>query len=551
MKGLAKVLGLVVFVLFLAGVASATMGGIEQPVQLILKAAAPPVIDGDMDPIWQCAQEHIQTLNEGALQDDWFDLFGSWRMLWDETNIYLFFYRMDDVIVDEHANAYEQDGHEFYFDADNSKVAGSFDAINDIQIRINHWYTQDSEITFWYGTAAAWDPAFSPTGIVFANKDLDSGLGWTLEVAVPVANILMEPEAGLQFGFEHQTNDNDGSARDVVGKWWNASGNSWFDAGIWGTCELSAVTTGDGILPVLPVTAAIAIDGEQDDAWKALPIYPCNTWVWDGTVFDETLIDDWKDDRVQFQTAYDADNFYCLTKVFDDVVVDEHANTYERDGVEFYFDGDNSKVVPYDGVDDIQMRLNHGYVTTDDIDGGGIVGNIKSQVNFAVGDQDDGYTIEFSVPLAAIAVDPSLGTVFGFELQTNDNDAAARENMRRWWHHSNESWHDATIFGEAVIAGTDAVAERPGVVREFALGQNYPNPFNPVTTIPYSVKTTGYVKLAVYDLMGKEVANLVDGTQSAGSYDATLNGTSLVSGVYFYKLQTADQTVTRKMTLMK
>jgi hypothetical protein len=123
--------------------------------------------------------------------------------------------------------------------------------------------------------------------------------------------------------------------------------------------------------------------------------------------------------------------------------------------------------------------------------------------------------------------------------------------MRRWWHHSNESWHDATIFGEAELVGAVGVTERPGVVREFALGQNYPNPFNPVTTIPYSVKTTGHVKLAVYDLMGKEVASLVDGTQSAGSYDATLNGMNLVSGVYFYKLQTADQTVTRKMTLMK
>src|SRR4030042_2257400 len=148
MKGCAKVVGLVVAVLFLAGVASATMGGLEQETSLVLKAAAPPVIDGDLDGMWQNATEHIQTLNEGTIQDDWFDLFGSWRMLWDENYIYLFFYRMDDVIVDEHANAYEQDGTEFYFDADNSKVEGAFDAINDIQIRINHWYAVDTDISF-------------------------------------------------------------------------------------------------------------------------------------------------------------------------------------------------------------------------------------------------------------------------------------------------------------------------------------------------------------------------------------------------------------------
>ncbi|MBN1894668.1 T9SS type A sorting domain-containing protein [bacterium] len=551
MKGLAKVLGLVVFVLFLTGVASATMGGLEQETQLILKAATPPVIDGDLDPIWQNAQEHIQTLNEGTVQDDWFDLFGSWRMLWDEEFIYLFFYRMDDVIVDEHANAYEQDGTEFYFDADNSKVEGSFDGINDIQIRVNHWYTQDSEITFWYGTAAAWDPAFDPTGIVLANKDMDSGLGFTTEVAVPVANILMEPEPGLEFGFEHQTNDNDGAARDVVGKWWNASGDSWFDAGIWGTCVLSGQTTSE-VQPVFPITGPVAIDGAQDDAWKTLPVYSCNTFVWDDTPFDETLVDDWTDNRIQFQTAYDADNFYCLTKVYDDVIVDEHANTHEQDGVEWYFDGDNSKVNPYDGLDDTQMRINHWHVTTDDITGTFGSAFDKSTVDFAVAEDDNGFLVEFSVPLATIGIDATAGTVFGWEVQTNDNDAAARDVMRRWWHHSNESWRDASIFGEAeLVTGTVGVAERPGVVREFALGQNYPNPFNPVTTIPYSVKTSGHVKLAVYDLMGKEVATLVDGTQSAGSYDATLNGHNLVSGVYFYKLQTADQTVTRKMTLMK
>jgi hypothetical protein len=550
MKGLAKVLGLVVFVLFLSGVASAAMGGLEQDTQLVLKAAAPPVIDGDLDPIWQNAQEHIMTNYESTVPDDWFDLFMSWRMLWDETNIYLFFYRMDDVLVDEHNDAYQQDGTEFYFDADNSKVEGAYDGINDIQIRINHWYTQDSEITFWFGTSAQWP--FSPTGIVFVNKDLDSGLGFTTEVAVPVANILLEPEAGLEIGFDMQANDNDGSVRDVAGHWWAPNGNAWFDAGLWGTCILSGQTTSE-VQPVFQAPGPITIDGAQDDAWKSLPVYSCNTWVWDGTPFDETLIDDWTDNRVQFQTAWDADNFYCLTRVFDDVIVDEHANSWEQDGVEFYFDGDNSKVAPYDGIDDTQMRINHWYVTTDDITGTFPGAFDKSTVNFAIADADDnlGFLIEFSVPLATIAVDPSAGTVFGWEVQSNDNDAAARESMRRWWHHSNESWHDATIFGEAELVGAVGVTERPGVVREFALGQNYPNPFNPVTTIPYSVKTTGHVKLAVYDLMGKEVASLVDGTQSAGSYDATLNGMNLVSGVYFYKLQTADQTVTRKMTLMK
>jgi hypothetical protein len=83
------------------------------------------------------------------------------------------------------------------------------------------------------------------------------------------------------------------------------------------------------------------------------------------------------------------------------------------------------------------------------------------------------------------------------------------------------------------------------------LSQNYPNPFNPTTTIAYALKVNGKVRLSVYDLMGEEVAVLVDGIQSAGNHEAQFSGVNLTSGVYFYKLQAADQVITRKMMLVK
>lgn len=83
------------------------------------------------------------------------------------------------------------------------------------------------------------------------------------------------------------------------------------------------------------------------------------------------------------------------------------------------------------------------------------------------------------------------------------------------------------------------------------LSQNYPNPFNPTTTIAYALNVNGTARLSVYDLAGKEVAVLVDGIQSAGNYQAQLDGVNLTSGIYFYKLQTAEQVLTRKMTLIK
>lgn len=98
-----------------------------------------------------------------------------------------------------------------------------------------------------------------------------------------------------------------------------------------------------------------------------------------------------------------------------------------------------------------------------------------------------------------------------------------------------------------------AVKELPGgaVASSFALSQNYPNPFNPMTQIKYSVPQTAHVSLKVYNNLGQEVATLFDGIQRAGNYVAAFNGTKLAAGVYFYRLQSKDVSITKKLVLMK
>jgi len=85
----------------------------------------------------------------------------------------------------------------------------------------------------------------------------------------------------------------------------------------------------------------------------------------------------------------------------------------------------------------------------------------------------------------------------------------------------------------------------------FGLSQNYPNPFNPSTIIDYSVSAKSQVSLIVYDLLGNQVAELVNDVKDAGNYSASFNASGLSSGVYFYKLSSAGQTITKKLTLMK
>jgi hypothetical protein len=82
------------------------------------------------------------------------------------------------------------------------------------------------------------------------------------------------------------------------------------------------------------------------------------------------------------------------------------------------------------------------------------------------------------------------------------------------------------------------------VPERFALQQNYPNPFNPSTVIKYSipVNKTGssFVKISVYDILGKEVSLIVDREQRPGNYEVTFDGTNISSGIYFYRIEVSN-----------
>ncbi|NUN68482.1 MAG: T9SS type A sorting domain-containing protein, partial [Bacteroidetes bacterium] len=90
-----------------------------------------------------------------------------------------------------------------------------------------------------------------------------------------------------------------------------------------------------------------------------------------------------------------------------------------------------------------------------------------------------------------------------------------------------------------------------GAASSFGLGQNYPNPFNPATSIQYHIPVSGSVSLKVYDMLGKEVAVLVNGVRPAGENTASFNAATLPSGMYFYTLRAANFTATKKMMLVK
>lgn len=112
----------------------------------------------------------------------------------------------------------------------------------------------------------------------------------------------------------------------------------------------------------------------------------------------------------------------------------------------------------------------------------------------------------------------------------------------------------SSTFGFQTTAVNDVKEDKKDqIVREYSLKQNFPNPFNPSTVIRYSLAKEGNVRLSVFDVLGKEVAVLVDRNQNAGSYSVDFNSNqhNIPSGIYFYTLRTGSFVSTRKMIIIK
>ncbi len=120
---------------------------------------------------------------------------------------------------------------------------------------------------------------------------------------------------------------------------------------------------------------------------------------------------------------------------------------------------------------------------------------------------------------------------------------------------------DDGMMGQFLVTNpTDVMEEKSSLPNSFSLEQNYPNPFNPSTIISYQIPTGSHITLKVFDMLGKEVATLVDEFKTAGSYNSQFSinnlpagrqGYQLSSGVYFYQLKTSTFMETKKFVLMK
>ncbi len=113
----------------------------------------------------------------------------------------------------------------------------------------------------------------------------------------------------------------------------------------------------------------------------------------------------------------------------------------------------------------------------------------------------------------------------------------------------NDGTIDDSLFVNNQTVGTENTFT--GIPAEYNLLQNYPNPFNPATTITFDLPEQSRVSLTVYNILGEQVASLVDEVREAGRHQAVFDASGFSSGIYFYRLSTDSYTETRKMLLIK
>ena len=277
--------------------------------------------------------------------------------------------------------------------------------------------------------------------------------------------------------------------------------------------------------------------------------------------------------------ALDKNNLYVAYDINDNVVLDDPkyypGSTWQADAAELFIGLYNmdevARTVAYKHgkTPDYHLRFNkqkaredHWEIETTDL--------LLPGPNYYWNDKfPSGYVIEAKIPLKDLATKRNTAAMpldeiyvkegfrVMFDLGIFDaDDLTVNRKSRIFWTPSNKDngYKDATLWGFTWLGDTDVIAtgvEDAEMPVTYSLDQNYPNPFNPTTQIKYSVANAGNVSLKVFDVLGREVADLVNKHQDAGHYSVNFNASALSSGIYFYRIESGSFVSVKKMMLVK
>ncbi len=185
-------------------------------------------------------------------------------------------------------------------------------------------------------------------------------------------------------------------------------------------------------------------------------------------------------------------------------------------------------------------------------------GSVSSCANCHVNPAGGGARNSFGAAIQNGHLDGGGHVIWNAEIAALDSDGDGFTNGEEL-QDPNGTWTSGTIGNPDLVTnpGDPNSHPEPNSVEveitptEYSLSQNYPNPFNPSTVIKYNLPEKGFTTLTVYNSLGEKVSQLVNGFQYQGSYSVKFSAENLSSGIYIYKLQSGNFSMTRKMILMK
>jgi hypothetical protein len=297
-----------------------------------------------------------------------------------------------------------------------------------------------------------------------------------------------------------------------------------------------------------------------------------------------------------YYSAWDDTYLYIYEEVTDDIVnLTNGSNYWANDCIDVKIDPDPTMGSPNNvfclaltckDSGDVDASMWGGIADLVETVGGGWADTANSgnptKADYARKSTDDGYVLELRIKWAWVAttdkgpIEPAVGNQYGFAILNHDNDATTRDGSIEWAAEMTDHvWDDCSNMGYIELLADHkikyvpqnlrnpdnvhphpewyitAVSRQSAVVKDFALFQNYPNPFNPTTTIRFAIAKSRFVSLKVHDVLGRTVATLVAENIIPGTHEVSFDGTSLASGVYFYRLQAGDFVATKKLLLLK
>jgi hypothetical protein len=344
----------------------------------------------------------------------------------------------------------------------------------------------------------------------------------------------------------------------------------------------------------------ITIDAQKDAYYNTLT-GPNDGWVWIPSVsWANTAqpLDD-IDLSANWYSAWDETYLYIYEEISDDALYQNQTTWWANDCVDIKIDPDVTvgtgsgqptvfcaTMTCMDSADAAEIAGVRNIVQIES--GWWAAGEMPTPEDYARTFTDNGYALELRLKWEWILspdslkgpIQPAVGNQYGFAMLNHDNDLGTGRDGSIIWAAvlTDAVWNNCANHGyielladhkikyvpenlrnaanvnpnpEWYIPGATAVSQQSTVVKNFALRQNYPNPFNPTTSIQYSVPSTQYVSLKVYDVLGRELSILVSEVKPPGSYTVKWDAHGLASGVYFYRMQAGQYTETRKLALLR